>query len=402
MSARKLTLAAIISGIIACVATTNVFAEPFVIDIEDPEFYTAVKDCIQNHSITPDEYHQLNNSFSALFSATTACVSLDDAAFDDTANRITFEDGEDFKSRSDKAIILPNADISSAKDAFKFGKSSSFDDAEYSTLVFLPNNNIARLDFSDIHDFYNLIWNLQLSGNKIGDIKIDDIFSVADDYITNVLCAQQQCGYGNIMENLAIGAYVLPAFFEGRLVYQQIEDDYSGDKYALPDTIKSEAKYLKHMAGLFKNVAELIAQDDEVAAQFSSSQKEFVNMYAEIFNNYYDIDKWLVLENATLSDDGEYLIPIDSSKDMSISFRRAWDDVSQMDQDADNFYRDVIMGTDDLKIVENNSEYHTLASLTVHHVASNPNTSDNAFNYLAATSSAITLAGAVIYAKTRR
>jgi hypothetical protein len=141
-------------------------------------------------------------------------------------------------------------------------------------------------------------------------------------------------------------------------------------------------------------------QDSQLSSTWNFDEER---AWADIIADYYDINKWLVLENATLSDDGEYLIPIDPTKDMSISYRRGWDDAVSLNNTLGvEYYGTIAHPIEALRAYEKNDEYHNLVSLTVRYVAPNPNTSDNSFKYLVATSSAITLAGAAVYAKTRR
>ncbi len=402
MSIKKLALAIITSGIVACIAATNVFAEPFVINIEDPTFYEAVKDCVQNHSVTLDEFMDaVNNSPVETFMTTTACVGLDDALFNDNEMAIIFEDGEDFKSRRGNYVILPNANVSSISDAFKFSKYTISGRFEYDTQFYLINGSLTSLGELVDNELISLYGTMLLSGNKIRDINIDDMLSFVDEF-TVEYCNMNRCEHGIDFEKFNTGIQLLAPLFEMRLVNQKIEDDYSGEKYYLPETIKSVAKYLEYMSTLYQKADDLISQDDSIAAQFSQSEIENMNRYKEIFGNYYNPDDWLVLENATLSDDGEYLIPIDPSKDMSISFKRDWDIVTQTDQDLNSFYRYLIAAPEDLKALEGNSDYYTLASLTVHYTASNPNTLDSVKLISALSAASILTSGAYIHRKAKR
>lgn len=375
--------------------------DAFVINIEDPTFYAAVKDCIRNHSMTPDDFwDSMHNSEVEFLLTTTVCVGLDDALFNDNEMAIIFEDGEDFKSRTNNFVILPNANITSISDAFKFSKVSD-NLVEYATGFYLINGDLANLGEIDNNELIILYGAMILPGNKIRDINIDSMLNFVDEYAVEY-CNEHRCEYGVDIEKFNTGMQLLVRLFELNLVNQNIEDDYSGEKYYLPETIKSVVKYLEYMSTFYQKADDLISQDDSIASQLSQSEIENINRYKEIFGNYYNPDDWLVLENATLSDDGEYLIPIDPSKDMSISFKRDWDTVSQMDQDSNNFYRYLIGSVEDLKLLEGNSDYYTLASLTVHYTASNPNTLDNIKLIGALTVVSTLISGAYVYRKVQR
>ena len=358
------------------------------IKIEDPTFYEALKDCVRNHSVTMDEISGLGYDETLTF---THCIGLEDALFNDSETTVIFEDGEDFKYRT-KAVIIPNANITSVNDAFKFSRFSTNDMLNsYLTDFSITDGDVQFAGDMSREDVIVLLNSMYLFDNRIEDIDFDAIKKSIRD-TTPEICESDptSCSFGTEYEIYEDMFYNLPRIFEMALVNQNIEKEYSGEKYKLPKTVISVAKYLQHEASIYLEIMEELDQPQ-------------LSEIAEEFADYYDANKWLVLENAVLSDDGEYLIPIDPTKDMSISYRRGWDDaVSFNNSLGAEFYGDIAHPIDTLRAYEKNDEYHNLVSLKVRYVAPNPNTSDYSFKYLAATSSAITLAGAAIYAKTRR
>ena len=365
-----------------------------VIRIEDPTFYEAVKDCIRNHSVTMDEISSLSYDETLTF---THCIGLDDALFNDSERAIIFEDGDDFKFRT-KAVIIPNANITSVNDAFKFSYFTVSDAYNsYLTDFALTDGDAQFVGNMSKEDVIVLLNSMYLFGNKIEDIDFDAIKKSIRDTAAEICeLDPASCRGGAEYHMLEETFRYMPRLFEMAFVNQDIEKEYSGEKYKLPKTVVSVAKYLQHAGSIYREYAENYAQNEQ--------EREQALRIADEFEDYYDINKWLVIENATLSDDGEYLIPIDPTRDMSISYRRDWADMETMNNTvgSGDYYGYVAHPIEVLQTYENNDEYHNLVSLKVRYVAPNPNTSDNSFKYLVATSSAITLAGAVIYAKTRR
>ena len=381
MKIKKLALATIASGIMACIATTNVFAEPLVINIEDSSFYEALKDCVQNHSMTNAELNSLGQD-EAL--NTVACIDMDDAIFNDDEMTITFEDGDAFKNNYDKGIMLPNSDITSVNDAFKF---SFYDVSDLSTAYFtymvLINGNIEQIGDMSREDVIIALQSVFLFGNKIEDIDFDTNRNAVESLVTEMCEAGNlRCTYGPVLEAMEEEFYYLPRVFETNYVNQKLEKEYSGERFELPQTMKSYVKYLNFMSSIYSDTIELSLQNEEIGGNTGEETLARERDRASKLRNYYDLNKWLVLENATLSDDGEYLIPIDPTKDMSMTLRRSWDEIDEFDASIDGFYGSVAYPKQIQTVYEGDDVYHTLASIKVSYVAPNPNTSDEFSKYI--------------------
>ena len=383
MKIKKLALVTIASGIMACIAATNAFAEPLVINISDASFYEALKDCVQNHSMTNDELNALGQD-EAL--NTVACLDMDDAIFDDDAMTITFEDGDAFKNNYNRGIILPNSDITSVNDAFKFSYYNVSDlSTAYFTYMVLVNGNIEQVGDMSREDVIIALQSIFLFGNKIEDIDFDTNRNAVESLVTEMCEAGNlRCTYGPAIEAMEEEFYYLPRVFETNYVNQKLEKEYSGERFELPQTMKSYVKYLNFMSSVYLDAIELSLQNEEMAAGMSADTIAREREKGEKLRNYYDLSKWLVLENATLSDDGEYLIPIDPTKDMSMTLRSSWEEIDEFDESIDGYYGSVAYPKQIQTVYEGDEVYHTLASIKVNYVAPNPNTSDEAVKFILA------------------
>ena len=284
---KGLILGGLVAGFVALFGATNAYAESITVKIDDPDFYAALKNCTQN-GITKEEYQQATSELTAsgdvlalrnFFRETLYCDNMYLATFDDDNTSFTFENESDFYGIRD--MWVPSQGLKNVSDMKKFGDV---------TWNFAYN----EIEYADIDD------DVYLSGNPIR--KTPELFT---DIVNG--------------ESYAWGVDAL-ALYAVQMTHLEIEDEYTGNEYDLPEII-SETR-----AGLYnygRNFTEDLAERDPDSMS-PELYEEFVN-WTNAIASHYSPENWLYLENATLSDDGKTLKAIDPTKDMLISYRQSWE-----------------------------------------------------------------------------
>lgn len=355
----------------------NTYAQESV-TIDDPDFYAALKNCAQNGLNREGFYEAASmidgtdvNALRDFYRNTLYCGNMDQATFDDATRTISIE-----TSFAD-SIWMPNQGLKNIDDINKFER--------FQMTPNFMDNEIEYVEFDDTRAF--------LAGNPLKKMP---------DYLIQDLDREP-----NRETEHALG------LFSAFVTDVDIEDEYTDDSYELPQIISDIQLVFGKLADgadywIDRLDSENPTYDDGLA-------------YYNAYKTYYNADKWLYLENATLSEDGKTLKAIDPTKDMLISYRQPWDEMLVKSPYLNpcpypNYGyssvtcvdgRPVDMDTDmpylEIRAFQSSDEYAHIITIKVKsNNPSNPNTSDS-IKLIGAISAASTLiSGTYVYRKTQR
>ena len=366
---RKLLIAAC-ATIGACFLGANAYAQESV-TIDDPDFYAALKNCAQNglnregfgeaaSMIDPTDVNALRK----FYRNTLYCGNMDQATFDDATRTISIETG--FAD----SIWMPNQGLKNIDDINKFER--------FQMTPNFMDNEIEYVEFDDTDAF--------LAGNPL---------KKTPDYLMNRYSDSALYLYSGFVTDL------------------DIEDEYNVDSYELPQIISDIRLAFSKFAESVDYLIDGLDPED-------STYGEGLNYY-NAQEAYYNADKWLYLENATLSEDGKTLKAIDPTKDMLISYRQPWDEMLVKSPFLNpcpypNYSYSAVTCVDgqptdmntnmsylEIRAFQSSDEYAHIITIKVKsNNPSNPNTSDG-IKLIGAISAASTLiSGAYIYRKAKR
>lgn len=367
---RKLLIATC-ATIGACFLGANTYAQESV-TIDDPDFYAALKNCAQN-GLTRDGYFEKSssidmtdkNAIKDFYRNTLYCGNMNEATFDDTTRTISIETG------FGDSIWMPNQGLKNIDDINKFSR-----------FPLTPNfmdNEVEYVEFDDTEAF--------LAGNPL---------KKKPDYFTN----------GPNIESFLMLYSVLVTDVD-------IEDEYNGDSYELPQIISD-------IRLDFSKFAEYV--DDSISRLNPENPTYDEGLaYYNAHKAYYNADKWLYLKNATLSEDGKTLKAIDPTKDMLISYRQPWDKMLAESPilnpcpypnyghrigtcvDGQPADMDTNMGYLEIRAFQSSDEYAHIITIKVKsNNPSNPNTLDNIKLISALTAASTLISGAYVYRRVKR
>jgi hypothetical protein len=331
----------------ACFLGANAYAESLTIKIDDAAFYNALKTCKDTEPIT--ERYYLRNTDLEHYD-TVACGDFTGAVFDDSSTSIIFAEAADIDNVT--YIYLPHMNLKNVDDALKFPK---LEEANY------LDNHIEEINMDEEHYYYAMISRNSLKkAPLIYDIEAqlgDDIDNNLDDYLVGTMY-----GYSIYMNN------------------QHIEDEYIGDNYMLPPFVTGIRRFLN----IAINNLNPNATEEQKAAQY----------------DFYDVNNWLYLENATINSEGTKITAIDPTKEMKLIYRRLRSDLADGDvlnvPSRDREWVRYLHGDGD--------EYFYLATLVVKPKNSlvNPDTDDNVIAISMLSTISALISSIYVYRKAQR
>lgn len=369
---RKLLIAAC-ATIGACFLGANAYAQESV-TIDDPDFYAALKNCAQN-GLTRDGFLEKSssiditdkNAIKDFYRNTLYCDNMNQATFDDATRTISIETG------FGDSIWMPNQGLKNIDDINKFSR-----------FPLTPNfmdNEIEYVEFDDTSAF--------LAGNPL---------KKTPDYLMNDL------------DRYSDKTLML---YSGFVTDIDIEDEYNGDSYELPQIISDIQLVFGKLADDANYWIDRLDPENPTYDEGLA--------YYNAYKTYYNADKWLYLENATLSEDGKTLKAIDPTKDMLISYRQPWDKMLAESPILNpcpypNYSYSAVTCVDgqrvdintnmsylEIRAFQSSDEYAHIITIKVKsNNPSNPNTLDNIKLIGALTAASALISSAYVYRKTQR
>lgn len=260
------------------ICTGSAFADVKKVEILDTELYNALKYCAEVTPTISDPAQYVTENFASA----VVCPGLENAAFSDAFQTISFPSEEDFMAVQE--IYLNSMGLKNVDELEKF---------EGASRIYVLNNEIEELNF--------------LSGSTYRDPRDRQIYLNGNrlrkypTYYDYTPFFSEDGSYAGLFGMII----TVNAMVAGN---QTIEDEYEGDSYEMLDFIAKVQTY-------FDFLSNPPVSDDEGE-----------NQMRQAVGAYYSSDGWIELENATLGDDRKSLIPIDKTEDMKISYCRTWEE----------------------------------------------------------------------------
>ncbi len=264
--------------LMAFICTGSAFADVKKVEIENTELYNALKYCAEVTPAISDPAQYVTENFASA----VVCPGLENAAFGDAFQTISFPSEEDFMAV--REIYLNGMGLKNVDELEKL---------EGASKIYVLNNEIEEVNFLDGSTYRDpRDRQIYLNGNHLRK------YPAYYDYTP--FFGEDGSYMGLLGMIITTNAMVVGN--------QTIEDEYEGDSYEMLDFIAKVQTY-------FDFLSNPPMSDDEVE-----------NQMRQTIGAYYSSDGWMELENATLGDDRKSLIPIDKTEDMKISYCRTWEE----------------------------------------------------------------------------
>ena len=268
------------------------------VHIDDKKLYNALEQCA---IVTPARklYGHYENDH--ILKGALYCPGLELAVFDSSKQDIIFFNANDLNNIN--MVLLENMGLEHVDELEKFPNLN---------FVSVANNEIEHTELfkDDLLDMYsiNIDHELVIFNNRLRDLPA--FFDIIGK--NNLSPYDASVGFADDDERNLAGRTIMSlimtrAVFVGE---QRIEDTYSGDRYEMIDFIAKAQEAFDYIGS------------------FSALDDNATNEEAIATANYYNSDRWLRLENATLGEDRKSLIPIDNTKDMKIAYCEDFSDMA--------------------------------------------------------------------------